>query len=184
MIIKTIIGAFFSIAGILSSFLGVMFLIASGEKSSRLTSGIILVACGVPVLIAGARLFVKGIGMGPAAVRKRLIRLAKMNHGELTEDAIEAEFGGSDTARFQLGDLLKSGIASESGGGGRRVYIFPEFQLELIMKKCPYCGGDYPVSETVERCPNCGGDLKMQKSRLAGKEGSYSMDEGDDSGLG
>jgi len=74
-------------------------------------------------------------------------------------------------------------VAEERIRDNRRVYVFESFQVKLVLKKCPYCGNDYPVRDDIERCPSCDGDLTMHRTALAKGEATYSMDEDDDSGV-
>jgi rRNA maturation protein Nop10 len=55
--------------------------------------------------------------------------------------------------------------------------------MKMVLKKCPYCGNDYPVRDDIERCPTCGGDLKLHRTALAQDEKKFSMDEEDDTGV-
>jgi hypothetical protein len=55
--------------------------------------------------------------------------------------------------------------------------------MKILLKKCPYCGSDYPVRDDIKRCPACGGDLKTDRAAIARGEDKFSMDEEDDSGV-
>jgi hypothetical protein len=183
MTLQIILGALLSVIGILSSVLGVIFLIASHGVASRLIAGGVMAAAGFAALAAGIILFRKGTRNSPAGIRKDLLRLARLNNGELTGEAIAGSLGASDPVALQLAALVEEGVASERTRGGRRVYIFEDFQAKMVLKKCPYCGNDYPVRDDIERCPTCGGDLKMQKTVIARSENKFSMDGEDDSGV-
>jgi hypothetical protein len=183
MTLGIIFGAFLSIIGFLSIFLGILFVIASRERGSRLSAGIIFVLAGIALVTVGIRIFRRAIRFSPSGIKKRLLKLARINHGELSEEAIIGELGNSDDVRIQVQDLIAQGIAKEITRNNRRFFSFPDFQLELVVKQCPYCGNDYPVRDVIERCPSCGGDLKMHKSRLADSDDKFSMDEEDDSEL-
>ena len=54
--------------------------------------------------------------------------------------------------------------------------------MNFIIKKCPYCGKDYPVRDDIEICPLCGGDLKLHRSAIARAGGAYGTDDDDDPG--
>ncbi len=182
MTLGIIFGALLSVIGFLSFFLGILFLIAAKGESSRLRAGALFIFAGCALLVVGIRIFRKSIRSSPAGIRKRLLTLARKNHGEVSREAIIGELGDSDDVRTEIQKLISGGIAQEIIRDNRRLYSFPDFQLEIVFKKCPYCGNDYPVREGIERCPSCGGDLKMYKSRLASAD-KFSMDDGDDSGL-
>lgn len=183
MSLKIIFGSTLSLVGIFTSLLGLMFVMATGEKQSRIIVGIILLVLGIIILIFGLALFRKGIRFSPEGIKKRILKLAKMNNGELPEDVITADLGNSDDVKFQVQVIVSSGIASEQLINNRTVYVFKDFQMKLVMKECPYCGNDYPVKGDIEKCPSCGGDLKMNKKNMTEKDEKFSLDEDDDSGL-
>ncbi|MFC1669166.1 hypothetical protein ACFL20_02160 [Spirochaetota bacterium] len=174
---KIIMGAILSVTGAVSSFLGVLFLIASGGQGSRLLAGIVLLAIGITILLVGIIIFRKAMSISPAGIKKKLLKLARLNNGEISEEEILASLGNSDIVEQQLNEIMQRGIASEVIKNGRKIYIFPDFQLEIVVKECPYCGNDYPLRDDIEECPSCGGDLKMHKSLIVGANNSYSMDD-------
>jgi hypothetical protein len=183
MTLQIILGALLSVVGVLSAGMGLIFLIGSHGISSRLIAGGIMVAGGLALLVTGIIVFRRGSRFSPAGIRKQLLRLARMNNGELTEEAITGSLGSSDAVGFQVASLLKEGVAVEMRRDNRRFYLFEDFKLKMVLKKCPYCGNDYPVRDDIEKCPACGGDLKVTRSMLAKGGEKYSMDEEDDSGV-
>jgi hypothetical protein len=184
MTLQIIFGALLSTAGILTAGLGLIFLIASHGVASRLAAGFIMSAGGLIALVAGVVLFRRGSRFNPSGIRKELLRLARIGNGELAEEAVAASLGDSDAVRYQIQTLVREGIASEIVRDRRRVWVFAGLQMKMVVKKCPYCGNDYPVRDDIERCPTCGGDLKLDRSALAKGDKGYSMDGGDDSGVG
>ncbi len=176
MTVKMILGAFLILAGAVSAFLGLMFIIASGEKGSRLAAGSALLGGGLVAAVYGLRLFRLALKFSSRGIEKQILTLAKMNHGELTGEAVTGSIGEMDEIGYKLTELVRNGVAREEVRDGRKVYMFPDFQLKVVQKKCPYCGSDYPLRDAVEFCPNCGGDLKLSKTLLS-NSGKYSMDE-------
>ena len=75
MTLKIIFGSILSIVGILSSFLGLMFLISTGDKQSRIIVGAILLIIGIIFIIIGVMLFRKGIRFSPQGIKKRILKL-------------------------------------------------------------------------------------------------------------
>jgi hypothetical protein len=173
---KIIGGAALSLFGLAFIFLGIMFVMASGEKMSRLGTGIILLIFGLTFLIFGIRLFRAGIAVSPSKIKERILKLAARNHGELPEDVLTGEIGKSDILDFALQSMINSGMAGKTLRKGRTFYLFSEFNMTLVVKQCPYCGNDYPVRDDIEACSSCGGDLKISVEKMRGKSDSYSMD--------
>jgi hypothetical protein len=183
MTLQIILGALLSVIGLLSAGMGLIFLIGSHGIASRLAAGYIMGAGGLALLVTGIILFRRGSRYSPEGIRKELLRLARMNNGELTDEAIAGSLGSSDAVGFQVAALLKEGIAVEQMRDNRRLYLFEDFKLKMVLKKCPHCGNDYPVRDDIEECPTCGSDLKVTRSMLAKGNEKYSMDEGGDSGV-
>ena len=182
MTLQVIFGALLSVIGILSSALGLIFFIGSHGIGSRLAAAGILGTAGVIMFVIGVIMFRRGSRFSPAGIRKELLRLARMNNGELTEEAIIGTLGTSDTVNVQLAALVREGVASERMRDNRKLYVIENVQMKMVLKKCPYCGNDYPVRDDIERCPTCGGDLKLHRTALALNEKKFSMDEEDDTG--
>jgi hypothetical protein len=172
---KIFYGTFLLIAGILHSGMGLLFLIASSDNSTRLYTGIILIAAGTLLMIAGYRLFRKGMITRPGAVEAAILKAAAKKNGRISEEALIAETGIRDLTIFELNKMVSSKRASRETSAQGTFYTFPEFQFDLKFKACPYCGNDYPVRTDVERCPSCGGDLKITGSTVSGDD-RFSMD--------
>lgn len=175
MTLKIFYGALLLVAGILHSVMGLMFLIASSDNSTRLYTGLILLAAGVLLIYAGYRIYRRGLATRPGAIKALILKAAAKKNGRISQEALIAETGISDLTIFELNKMVSSGRASRDISEQGNYYIFPEFQFELKFKACPYCGNDYPVRSDVERCPSCGGDLKITGNTVSGDD-RFSMD--------
>lgn len=175
MILRITSGALLILLGGGSFFLGLMFLIAAADDSGRYIPGAILSISGIVSCAAGIRLFRKGLDDSPQAVTRKILQLAKVNNGECAEEVFLEKIGPRASEGLKL--LVSRGSAREVASGGRKVYIFPDFQMELAMQKCPFCGNDYPVRKDIVSCPSCGGDLTMEKKRTTRDDSLFSMDE-------
>ena len=183
MTLQIIFGALLSVIGILFSVLGLIFFIGSHGISSRIVSAGILGIAGIGVLVLGVVMFRRGSRFSPSGIRKELLRLSRMNNGEITEEAVVAALGKSDAVKVQLAAMVREGVALERMRDNRKLYVIENLQMKMIIKKCPYCGNDYPVRDDIERCPSCGGDLKLHRTALAQNEKKFSMDGEDDTGV-
>ena len=177
MIVRIISGAFLILLGAGSFFLGLMFLIAAAGDSGRYISGAILSIAGIVSCTSGIRLFRRGLDNSPRMITRQILKLAKVNNGECAEEVFLEKFGPPAAESLKL--LVSRGTARETTSGSRKVYIFPDFQMELAMQKCPFCGNDYPVRKDITHCPSCGGDLTMEKKRSTRDDTLFSMDEDD-----
>jgi len=178
MILRITAGALLILAGVGSFFLGLLFLIAAAGDSGRYISGAILAVAGIVSLTSGIRLFRRGFDISPQMVTRRILQLAKVNNGECAEEVFLEKIGPLAADSLKL--LVSRGTAREVSTGGRKIYIFPDFQMERAVQKCPFCGNDYSVRRDITHCPTCGGDLTMEKKRSARDDTLFSMD-GEDS---
>lgn len=170
-------GALLTLAGAAPVFLGLLFVVASSGNGSRLISGIIMLAGGAVLLFFGLRLLRKGIKSAPAAVRRMVLACAAKHNGLISAEALFAETGDREHTEQELKILAGEGKVKTAGDGGKTMYQFPEFQFQLKMKVCPYCGKDIPVRAAVDTCPSCGGDLKIRSMKTADGEDKFSLDE-------
>jgi rRNA maturation protein Nop10 len=174
--LKIIIGALLSVFGFLISTLGILFLISSTEKSSRLISGSVIFVIGLAFVIPGIIFFRKGIKSTPASVRKKILKIAAIYNGKFSKDLLIGNIDADSILQNQINIFIKSGLINEIIENGKIYYTYPDFQLKLVMKKCPYCTNDYPVRDGLEICPSCGGDLKLLSKESSDINDKYSMD--------
>jgi rRNA maturation endonuclease Nob1 len=45
---------------------------------------------------------------------------------------------------------------------GAEYYVFAGLKQSRMVKKCPYCGNEYPVNTPGRTCPSCGGNLDVK----------------------
>ncbi len=171
-----VIGAsFLIIFSLLSLFIGLLFLVASNKEISRLTVGIILIVIGLGLLILGITIIKNRISRNPKEIRMKLFKLAAKYHGKLYEDVIYANIYKSDSLEFILNELIEWKIIAKYNEKNRIVYNFPDYDLDLVIKKCHYCSNDYPLLKEIEFCPSCGGDLKITTQKVQDKN-LYSLE--------
>jgi hypothetical protein len=174
---RMISGALLAVAGLASGLMGLLFLMAAEGTGRRLMIGLILLGVGVLLLIPGVRLFSQGLRYRPAAIRQRLLQLARMHNGELPLKVVYGEWSAKD----EVEDIIRQMTAGEMVRREARPdgdwLLFPQFFLEMVQKRCPFCGNDYPVRENVEKCPSCGGDLVISKQKVARSDDYFAMDE-------
>jgi DNA-directed RNA polymerase subunit RPC12/RpoP len=78
-----------------------------------------------------------------------------------------------------LKDMANSGECRHELRGELMVFVFPELEPRLMMRRCPYCGHESSLSSAVsgERCPRCGADPRIGETRTDASSGDYRMDE-------
>ena len=112
------------------------------------------------------------------------MRLASLDGGRLTDEAITVRLGNTDAVVSVLADFIKNGAVKTFIQDNKRVYLFAGLQAGLTVNVCPNCGNYYPVRDEIERCPVCGSDVKMNRSALAKAGGSKTVDGGHNTGVG
>ena len=174
---KVIFYAFGLLVGAALFFLGLLFLIASAGAGQRLAVGIILLVVGGAGAFFSLRGILAHVALRPEKIREKIFRLAKMHHGKVAESVILAEVGQAEAVRESIKRLRDEGEIQVSHQSGKTIITFPQFFLAQVMKKCAFCGNDYPVRDTIEKCPSCGADLTMEKVTIDHAEEKYSMDD-------
>lgn len=129
MVLRVITGAAIITGGLYALFIGIVFMIASGEEGSGLIKGITFIIAGLMVGTAGIFLFRAGITMSPEAANKKILKLAAKKNGEVPEEYIIGEIGNNDSVDAELNSMIDSGIAKKIFRDGRTIYIFPGFNL-------------------------------------------------------
>jgi hypothetical protein len=174
---KIILCALGILAGAVFFLLGLMFCIASSGQLQRLIVGVVLAVAGAGGVFFGLRGVLAQVALKPEKIREKIFRLAKMHHGKVAENVILAEAGQSDAASEVIEKMRNSGELQVSHQAGKTIILFPQFFLSQVMKKCAFCGNDYPVRDTIEKCPSCGADLSMETVAIDSAEEKYSMDD-------
>lgn len=161
MAFKIIIGSSLIVIGLLSELMGLLFVIVSSGMSSRLIASAIFFAAGLPLLIFGFKFFRDGMVLRPQLIRAGILKAAAANNGEITREILTGITGWNQIVAYEIGDMVKKRIAKTEERGGKIFYLFPEYQIKQIQKKCPFCNNDYPAKDDIHKCPSCGGDLKF-----------------------
>jgi len=77
---------------------------------------------------------------------------------------VRAEFRiDQQRALEALERLRQQGLAQLEHRGEQTVYLFKGVLPAKAVRKCPYCGSEFPVRAAVRQCPNCGGTLEVTK---------------------
>lgn len=161
MIYKIVTGSAMIVTGLFSELMGLLFAITYSGATSRIIAAGIFFAAGIPLLVFGFIIFKSGLVQRPVLVKKELLKLAAENKGELTKELITAATGWDNIVLFEINDMIKKRVIKMEEREGQTYYIFPKFQPEYVINKCPYCGSSYQVRDDVTKCPSCKGDLKF-----------------------
>jgi hypothetical protein len=145
--------------GALLGLLGIIFLIAPGRA---LTGLIMLVLGGVLIGFAASRLKVMRT-LSPEGVEQQILAAAAAANGEVTVATVAGTSGLEDNCvREGLERLLQKGLVQVEVRGGTEHYLFAGLKEEKMIKKCPYCGNEYPLGQPGRVCPSCGGNLEIR----------------------
>ena len=78
---------------------------------------------------------------------------------------VRAEFRiDQSLALTALERLRRQGVAQVEPRGDGIVYLFKGVIPAKAIRKCPYCGSQFPVRHAMSNCPNCGGNLELTKT--------------------
>lgn len=145
--------------GVLLALVGLVFLLAPG----RAVKGIILLGIGGALIgFAASRLKVMA-QLSPEGVEQQLTAMATGANGELTVTSAAGVTHLDETLiRAALDRLLQQGMVKLEHREGVEYYLFPGLHETKMVKKCPYCGNEYPVNQHLRTCPSCGGNLEVR----------------------
>lgn len=147
------------VLGALLGLLGVVFLIAPG----RAVTGLIMLVIGA-VLIGFAASRLKAMkAVSPEGVEQHITQVAADSNGDVTVASLAGQTGLDDAVlRDGLDRLLRKGMVQVEVRDGTEHYLFAGLKEEKMIKKCPYCGNEYPLSQAGRTCPSCGGNLEVR----------------------
>ena len=145
--------------GALLGLLGLIFLIAPGRAGTGL---IMLVISAVLIGLAASRLKAMK-SLSPEGVEQQITAVAADAGGEVTVGAVAGVTGLEDGyVRQGLERLMRKGMVQVELRDGVDHYLFPGLKQEKMIKKCPYCGNEYPLAQAGRTCPSCGGNLEIR----------------------
>jgi hypothetical protein len=172
-------GALLAALGVAVILLGLLFLVGSAGRGSRLATAAVAFLLGAVVCGLGVRLVRRAATLDPARLEAELLALGRQHNGEVAETEVAAALGDRlAAARPVLDRLLASGTAQRHVSDGAGYLVFPALQPRLQARHCEYCGAELPVSDDVASCPQCGGKVAtrvVRRSLAAGEV--FAMDE-------
>lgn len=149
---------FVLLVGVVVGLLGLVFILAPGKAAKGLVMLIVaagLVGFAVSRLRAMARL-------SPQYLAEQISALAAASNGEVTLAAACGHLRlPPETVAPVLSDLVNRGVARLEYRDGTDYYLFPGLKETKMVKRCPYCGNEYPVNTPGRKCPACGGNLEI-----------------------
>lgn len=144
--------------GILLALLGLVFLLAPGRSAT----GLLLLIIGLGIILFAASRLRAMADMAPEGVERALQAAAAASQGEITVTEAVAQTGLPEgLVREGLGRLLSKGLIRLERREGADRYVFPGLTDTKMIKKCPYCGNEYPLKQPGRTCPSCGGNLEV-----------------------
>jgi len=144
--------------------LGIIFLIAAVTNPSRtLVAGVFLLLGGA-LLIWGILTLRRLAEISPEALAVGIVDLARRLGGEVTVAQVQAEFRISSAQALDALERLRGrGECQREQRTDHDVYIFKSVMPAKAIKRCPYCGSEFPVRSPLRECPNCGAALEIVK---------------------
>ena len=142
--------------------MGLLFMIGSSGKAGTLVTGLIMLGIGATAGIVTIRLLFRLAQTSPDSVDERVLGLARMSGGEVTAgEAVGALGVPLADAQASLERLVQKGLAEHKMRGDNLYYAFAGIKEDRKVKRCAYCGTEFPVREPGMKCSSCGGNLEM-----------------------
>lgn len=162
MFLRKILYVVLFIVGIGLLGLGLLFLMGSGNESSTFLTGILMLGVGIAALVGGSGVLASVKKNTPAIIDADVMRLAARSDGRLTADMAVASLHISKAQALEsLDRLAADGSARPDMTDSGVVYIFDKVKPKGKVRKCKYCGAEYPVAKPVTKCENCGGEVVL-----------------------
>ena len=144
--------------------IGLVFLIAA-NSASRFLTAVALLAAGCALIWVAIRNLRRIQELSPENLETSIVDLARRLGGEVSVAQVRAEFRISQVLAIEaLERLRRQGISQVEPRGERVVYLFKGVIPAKAIRKCPYCGSEFPVRQAMRSCPNCGGNLELTKT--------------------
>lgn len=155
-----------SLVGALMLGLGLLFLCASIRAPQRLILAALLIVIGGAGVAWAGTTWRRLSEIEPKRLADRIVEMAKLQ-GKFETTAAEAVAELSAPAanvQAALEILQSRGDAVPEQRDDRRVYVFPNLKETKVVRRCPYCGVQFPVKQAITQCPNCGGNIELQRT--------------------
>ncbi len=146
--------------------LGLMALCSSITSSRWLVLAVVLIVIGGVGIVWASMTYRHSADIEPQRLADRIVEMVRME-GKFETTMAEAVAGLSAPAANvqQALELLESRReALPEQRDDRRVYTFPNLKESKVERRCPYCGAQFPVKQTLSNCPNCGGNLELKRT--------------------
>jgi hypothetical protein len=147
---------------ILFLLIGLIFLLGSQGKPAFLLAGIVMIVVAIAAGVFTIRKLGNVAQTAPDAVDDRVLNLATASGGDVTV-AEAAGALGVPVADVQasLERLVSKGLAEHKVRDGDLYYAFAGIATARKIKRCAYCGTEYPLREPGHKCSSCGGILEI-----------------------
>jgi len=154
------------LVGALMLGLGLLFLCASIRAPQRLILAALLIVIGGAGVAWAGTTWRRLSEIEPKRLADRIVEMAKLQGKfETTAAEVVAELSApAANVQAALEILQSRGDAVPEQRDDRRVYVFPNLKETKVVRRCPYCGVQFPVKQAITQCPNCGGNIELQRT--------------------
>ena len=154
------------IVGGLMMGLGLLFLCASIREPQRLVLAALLIIVGGGGVAWAGTTWRRLSEIEPKRLADRIVEMAKLQGKfEMTAAEAVAELAApAANVQAALAVLGSRGDAVPEQRDDRRVYVFPNLKESKVVRRCPYCGAQFPVKQAITQCPSCGGNIELQRT--------------------
>lgn len=150
---------FVLVLAVLLGLVGLLFVLAPGKAGKGLL--MLAIAAGL-IGFAVSRLRAMA-QLSPQYLEEQITSLAAASNGVVTLASACGHLRLEPAAVAPvLAALAQRGVARVEHRDGAEAYVFPGLTETKMVKKCPYCGNEYPVGHSGRTCPSCGGNLEVK----------------------
>jgi len=162
MIFKRILYVVVYVIGVALVALAILFFIASSSNPSRVGTAVACGAAGIGAFFTGSILKRNSDTNNPILIDRDIITLAAKYDGRLTVDMAVSELEITRPQALEsLDRLVDAGVARPEVNPTGQHYIFASVKPKRMIRRCIYCGREFPLAQPVTVCSYCGGTVKI-----------------------
>ena len=141
---------------------GLIFLLGSQGNLAILLTGTLMIVVAIAAGVFAIRKMGQVATTSPDAVDERILNLATLSGGDVTAAEVTGALGVPlADAQAALERLVSKGLAEHKVRDGDLYYTFAGIATVRKIKRCAYCGTEYPLREPGHKCSSCGGMLEI-----------------------
>lgn len=143
----------------------VILLAVPKDPETRIPTSLAMIALGGGGLYWSIGVIRRWYGNRPEPLARRIVqKLGHERKDTVSLARVIADLRVTPQAAQEAMRILEArGVAKQDVSDGDTVWRFPGLGMELVVRKCEFCGTELPVSKPITTCPHCGANVSLSK---------------------